>query len=111
MVTSEMMQEMLQSKRPAFIFVCEGRVQLWTQEQGPGVVVATTRDAAEKIGQQLAENKGKPVSVAEIGATPGNTLAVQVALAVFDFGATGIYATDDGETVAYFPAPPKPATG
>jgi hypothetical protein len=108
MVTSEMMAELAEGKQPAFIFVCEGLVQHWSQDNHKGIIVATNRQAADVLASKLTQNNGKPVSVSEVGPEQGATLAERISFAVVVGGANGVFVTDDGKTVQWFEAPPAP---
>jgi hypothetical protein len=106
MVTNETLTEMLTSKRPGFLFVSGGRIQFWDSPQGTGPIVATTREAADACAANLRKITGKRISVSEVGTVQGERLAAQIAAAVIEHGATGVFITDDGETSSYFQAPP-----
>jgi len=108
MITNELMAEMAQGKRPAFIFVHDGEIQHWSQGNKPGLLVATNREAADAFATKLTAKKGSGVAVSEVGTTPGATLASLIASAVVEGGAAGIYATDDGKTVYFFQPPTLP---
>src|SRR4051794_3184405 len=106
MITAADMSDLAVGKHPSFIFSCLGMVQLLTKGgNGPGLVVATTRDAAKKVAATMEEQQGKRVSICELGTVQGATLARHIALAVIELGARGIFATDDGETFCFFLAP------
>lgn len=110
MITNEMMTELAQGKRPSFIFLHDGQVQHWSQDNKPGLLVATNREAANAFATKLTTKKGSGVAVAEVGTNAGATLAHLIATAVAEGGATGIYATDDGKSVYYFQPPTLPST-
>jgi hypothetical protein len=106
MITPEMMSAMATGKLPSFILTSMGAVQLLTQGNlGPGLFVATTREAAKKMAAWIKEKTGLRVAVAEVGTVTGEKLSMQIALAVLDQGATGVFATDDGQTMYFFQAP------
>jgi hypothetical protein len=106
MVTSELLNEMLHGKRPAFVLTCDGKIQHWKSGQGMGIVIATTRAAAEILATQFEKQQGKPVSISEMGKAQGDTLAKQIASSVGNAGADGVFVTEDGITNSYFKAPP-----
>lgn len=99
---------MIRGESPSYIFMFNGMVQLWEQGGNKGMVVATTRQAAQKLAVKMTEAKGGKISIAQVGSVEGETLAVHAATAVLNHGARGILATDDGETFNFFEAPPPP---
>jgi hypothetical protein len=111
MVTNEMVAEMIQGKRPAFIFTFGGMVQFWQQDHNTGMIVATSRQAADVMAADLTKKKGATVSVAEIGIVQDETLAGHMVTAVLENGATGVFVTEDGKQSYYFEAPPAPNEG
>jgi hypothetical protein len=83
-------------------------VQHLDNEQGLGLIVAVTREAADKLAVDMTTKKGSRVSVTEVGTVQGETLAKQIAFAVVRHKITGVFVTDDGETLYFFKAPPIP---
>jgi hypothetical protein len=108
MVTNEAVAEMIQGKRPAFVFTFGGMVQLWQEGYHTGIIIATSRPAADVVAENLTMKKGARVSVSEMGSVQDETLAGHLAVSVLDRGATGVFVTDDGEAIHYFEAPPSP---
>ena len=104
-MTDELFKEMLQGKRPAFIFMFGGTVQLWQDDYHQGIIVATSRQAADVFAAELSYKKGAKVSVLELGTTQQETLAGLNAVAVLDRGATGVFITKDGKKIHYLEAP------
>lgn len=109
MVTSQMITDMVQGKRPSFIFIHDGRVQHWSQNNKSGILVATTREAADAFAKKLTEKKGESVIASEVGTIEGETLGGQISEAV-DLDTGGIYVTDDGATVYFFQVPRQPTS-
>jgi len=108
MVTPEMVSELSQGKRPSFMFVCEGKIQHWkADEQKNGMIVATTREAANTMAADLTARTGKTVSVAELGTVPGQMLGNEIARSISSQGATGVFVTEDGKENYFFNAVPK----
>ena len=97
---------MLQGKAKAYFLVHHGHVQMLRNEAGIGPIVCTSWQAAKVMQDDIRKKDKKRVSIAEIGAVQGETLARQIAIAVIDEGATGIHVSDDGEILYYFQAPP-----
>src|SRR6185295_17530961 len=91
MVTNEMVEEMVQGKRPAFVFTFGGMVQSWREDYRTGIIIATSRQAADVVAAVLSEKKGARVSVAEIGTVQDETLAGHIVVSVLEHGATGIF--------------------
>src|SRR4051812_19656171 len=108
MVTTEMMSEMAQGKGPSFIFTCAGKVQMWRAPHGTGLILATSFEAAKVVRDHLRKQTSKNISICEVGTLQGETLASQIALAVVDQGATGVYVSEGGEENYYFAARPCP---
>ena len=108
MVTSEMMAELAAGNVPAFIFVSEGLVQHWKQDNHKGIIFATNRQAADVMAAKLTQNTGRPVTVSETGPQTGATLAERITYAVVVGNANGVFVTDDGKNVQWFEAPPAP---
>ena len=108
MVTNEMVKEMIQGKRPAFIFTFGGMVQFWQQDHHTGIIIATSRQAADLVAADLTNKKGARVSVSEVGTVQDETLAGHLAVAALDHGATGVFVTEDGKEIHYVEAPPIP---
>ena len=69
--------------------------------------MATSWQAA-KLTAATKKQSGKRVSIAEVGTVEGETLARQLAVAVNDHGATGVFLTEDGQENHFFQAPPVP---
>jgi len=107
-VTSDTITEMMQGKHPAFVFKFGGMVQFWQEDHRTGIIVATSRPAAEVVAADLSAKKGAQISVSEIGTVPDETLAGHMTVSVLDQGATGVFVTDDGKAIHYFEAPPMP---
>src|SRR5687767_10835517 len=108
MVTNEMVGEMIRGTRPAFIFTFGGMIQLWQQGHGMGIIIATSRTAADIVAADLTNKKGAKVSVAEVGTVNGETLTEHLAVAVLDHGATGVFVTETGKEFQHLEAPPVP---
>jgi hypothetical protein len=102
MVTDETVAEMIQGKRPAFIFKFAGMVQFWQQDHHSGMIVATSRQAADVVAADLTNKKGARVSVSEVGTVHDETLAEHLTVATLDHGATGVFVTEDGKEIDYF---------
>ena len=107
-MTNDVVAEMVQGKRPAFVFSFGGKVQFWQQDYYTGIIIATCRAAADVVAENLTTKKGARVSVCEMGTVHDETLAGHIAVSVLDHGATGIFVTEDGETIHYLEAPPMP---
>ena len=109
MVTNEMMAEMIDGKRPSFVFLQGGQVQRWSQNNRDGILVAATREAADVFAQKLTTNKGESVLVCEVGTVKEGTLARLISTEFPSRNGAGIYATDDGKNVYYFQPPGRGA--
>ena len=105
MVTNETLTEMLQGKRPAFLCTFGGAVQFWQDDHRTGIIIATSRVAADVVAANLTTKKGATVSVAEVGTIQDETLAAHIAVAVLDHGATGVFITEDGKEIHYSESP------
>jgi hypothetical protein len=108
MVSNDTIVEMMQGTRPAFVFKFGGMVQFWQEDYRTGIIIATSRAAADVVAADLTAKKGAQVSVTEIGTVPDETLAGHMTVSVLDRGATGVFVTADGKTIHYFEAPPMP---
>jgi hypothetical protein len=105
MIASETLTEMIQGKRPAFIFTYGGAVQFWRQDHHTGMIVATSRQAADVVAADLTTKKGAKVSVCEVGTAQDETLAGHMAVSVLDHGATCVFVTEDGKQMQCVEAP------
>jgi hypothetical protein len=105
MINEQTMSDLATGKRPSWIFMHQGKVQLYGKGKQTGLLVATSREAAEKLQAKMAEMYGRKVSIAEVGTVEGETLAMQLAVAVLNHGAKGAMVSEDGERCFFFQAP------
>lgn len=96
--------ELLDRVRHGWIFLHIGRVQLYEARGVVGMLVATA-EAAAKVMVETRRSKGQRISSSRLGTVEGETFEAQLAVAMRDHNATGVWFTDDGRTLKFLKAP------
>ena len=61
-----------------FMFTRSGRVQLLEQDGKRGMILADTRETAQKVVAWFKNHNQQKITIAEIGTAPGETLEIQL---------------------------------